>query len=86
MYKRQLISHLNALTRIQSGVIFVDDIDLRPKKLDFKKLRSKVGTVSYTHLDVYKRQADNVSVRKLMHTSAVREILPADNEAVRFIS
>lgn len=43
--KSTLISHLNALTRIQSGVIFVDDIDLRPKKLDFKKLRSKVGMV-----------------------------------------
>lgn len=43
--KSTLISHLNALTRIQSGVVFVDDIDLRPKKLDFKKLRSKVGMV-----------------------------------------
>ena len=43
--KSTLISHLNALTRIQSGVIFVDDIDLRPKKLDFKKLRSNVGMV-----------------------------------------
>ena len=43
--KSTLISHLNALTRIQSGVIFVDDIVLRPKKLDFKKLRSKVGMV-----------------------------------------
>lgn len=43
--KSTLISHLNALTRIQSGVIFVDDMDLRPKKIDFKKLRSKVGMV-----------------------------------------
>lgn len=43
--KSTLINHLNALTRIQSGVIFVDDIDLRPKKLDFKKLRSKVGMI-----------------------------------------
>ncbi|MFR1566217.1 MAG: energy-coupling factor transporter ATPase [Christensenellales bacterium] len=43
--KSTLVSHLNALTRIQSGAIFVDDMDLRPKKLDFKKLRSKVGMV-----------------------------------------
>jgi cobalt import ATP-binding protein cbiO 1 len=43
--KSTLVSHLNALTRIQSGAIFVDDIDLRPKKLDFKRLRSKVGMV-----------------------------------------
>ena len=34
--KSTLVSHLNALTRIQSGAIFVDDMDLRPKKLDFK--------------------------------------------------
>lgn len=43
--KSTLISHFNALTRVTSGAIFVDDIDLRPKKLDFKKLRSKVGMV-----------------------------------------
>ncbi len=43
--KSTLVSHFNALTRIQSGAIFVDDMDLRPKKLDFKRLRSKVGMV-----------------------------------------
>lgn len=43
--KSTLVSHLNALTRIQSGAIFIDEMDLRPKKLDFKKLRSKVGMV-----------------------------------------
>lgn len=43
--KSTLVSHLNALTRIQSGAIFVDDMDLRPKKIDFKKLRSRVGMV-----------------------------------------
>lgn len=43
--KSTLVSHLNALTRIQSGAIFVGDMDLRPKKLDFKKLRSSVGMV-----------------------------------------
>ncbi len=43
--KSTLISHLNALTRIQSGSIIVDDIDLKPKKLDYKKLRSTVGMV-----------------------------------------
>ena len=43
--KSTLITHLNALTRIQTGTIFVDEIDLRPKKIDFKKLRSRVGMV-----------------------------------------
>ncbi len=43
--KSTLISHLNALTRIQSGSITVDGIDLKPKKLDYKKLRSTVGMV-----------------------------------------
>lgn len=43
--KSTLITHLNALTRIQTGSIFVDEIDLRPKKIDFKKLRSRVGMV-----------------------------------------
>lgn len=43
--KSTLISHLNALTRIQSGSIIVDGIDLKPKKLDYKKLRSTVGMV-----------------------------------------
>ena len=43
--KSTLVSHFNALTRIQSGAIFVGDMDLRPKKLDFKKLRSSVGMV-----------------------------------------
>ena len=45
--KSTLISHLNALTRIQknSGAIFIDDMDLRPKKLDFKRLRGTVGMV-----------------------------------------
>ncbi len=43
--KSTLVSHLNALTRIQSGAIFIDETDLRPKKLDFKKLRAKVGMV-----------------------------------------
>ena len=45
--KSTLISHLNALTRIQknSGAIFVDDIDLRPKKIDYKRLRGTVGMV-----------------------------------------
>jgi energy-coupling factor transport system ATP-binding protein len=43
--KSTLVSHFNALTRIQSGAIFVQDMDLRPKKIDFKKLRSSVGMV-----------------------------------------
>lgn len=43
--KSTLVTHLNALTRIQTGAIFVDEIDLRPKKIDFKKLRSRVGMV-----------------------------------------
>ncbi|MCH5162191.1 MAG: energy-coupling factor transporter ATPase [Clostridiales bacterium] len=45
--KSTLVSHFNALTRVQkkSGTVLVDDIDLSAKKLDFKKLRSKVGMV-----------------------------------------
>ena len=43
--KSTLVTHLNALTRIQTGAIFGDEIDLRPKKIDFKKLRSRVGMV-----------------------------------------
>ena len=36
--KSTLVSHFNALTRIQknSGTIFVDDMDLSAKKLDLK--------------------------------------------------
>lgn len=43
--KSTLISHLNALTRVQSGTLFVNGMDLSPKKIDFKKLRSTVGMV-----------------------------------------
>lgn len=43
--KSTLISHLNALTRIQSGSITVDGMDLTQKKLDYKRLRSTVGMV-----------------------------------------
>ncbi len=43
--KSTLVNHLNALTRVQSGTLFVGDIDLTAKKLDFKKLRSTVGMV-----------------------------------------
>lgn len=43
--KSTLISHLNALTRVQSGSIVVNGIDLTRKKLDFKTLRSTVGMV-----------------------------------------
>ncbi|MDE7463804.1 MAG: energy-coupling factor transporter ATPase [Clostridiales bacterium] len=45
--KSTLVSHFNALTRVQkkSGTVLVDDIDLAAKKIDFKRLRSKVGMV-----------------------------------------
>ena len=43
--KSTLVSHFNALTRVQSGKIVVDGIDLTPKKIDFKKVRSTVGMV-----------------------------------------
>lgn len=43
--KSTLVSHLNALTRVTSGKITVDDMDLSVKKLDFKRLRSTVGMV-----------------------------------------
>ncbi|MBQ8882047.1 MAG: energy-coupling factor transporter ATPase [Clostridia bacterium] len=43
--KSTLISHLNALTKIQSGTVIVGDMDLSAKKLDYKKLRGTVGMV-----------------------------------------
>lgn len=43
--KSTLVSHFNALTRIQSGKIYVDGTDISPKKIDFKALRAKVGMV-----------------------------------------
>lgn len=43
--KSTLVSHFNALTRVQSGTLVVCGMDLGAKKLDFKKLRAKVGMV-----------------------------------------
>lgn len=45
--KSTLISHFNALTRVQknSGTVIVDGMDLSAKKIDLKKLRAKVGMV-----------------------------------------
>lgn len=43
--KSTLISHFNALTRVQHGRITVDGTDITPKKIDFKSLRSRVGMV-----------------------------------------
>lgn len=43
--KSTLVSHFNALTRVQSGTLVVCGMDLDAKKLDFKKLRAKVGMV-----------------------------------------
>jgi len=43
--KSTLINHLNALTRIQSGKITINGMDLTLKKLDFKRLRATVGMV-----------------------------------------
>lgn len=45
--KSTLVSHFNALTKVQkhSGTVLVDDIDLSAKKVDLKKLRAKVGMV-----------------------------------------
>lgn len=43
--KSTLVSHFNALTRVQTGKIFVDGADISPKKIDFKALRAKVGMV-----------------------------------------
>lgn len=42
--KSTLVTHLNGLTKVQSGKIIVDGIDLTGK-FDAKKLRSKVGMV-----------------------------------------
>ena len=45
--KSTLVSHFNALTKIQknSGTVLVDDMDLSAKKVDLNKLRAKVGMV-----------------------------------------
>lgn len=43
--KSTLVSHFNALIRVQSGKVTVDGMDLTPKKIDFKKVRSHVGMV-----------------------------------------
>ncbi len=45
--KSTLVSHFNALTRVQkkSGTVLVDDIDLGAKKVDLKRVRAKVGMV-----------------------------------------
>ena len=42
--KSTLVTHLNGLTKIQSGKISIDGVDLS-KKYDAKSLRSKVGMV-----------------------------------------
>ena len=43
--KSTFIQHLNALIKLQSGSIIVEDIDLTAKKPDLKKLRGTVGMV-----------------------------------------
>ena len=45
--KSTLVSHFNALTKIQknSGTVLVDDMDLSAKKVDLNRLRAKVGMV-----------------------------------------
>lgn len=45
--KSTLVSHFNALIRVQkkSGTVIVDDMDLSARKLDLKKLRAAVGMV-----------------------------------------
>ncbi len=45
--KSTLVSHFNALTRVQkkSGTVIVDGVDLSGKRLDLKKLRAAVGMV-----------------------------------------
>ena len=43
--KSTLVSHLNALIRVQSGTVVVNGMDITPKRIDFKKLRSMVGMV-----------------------------------------
>ena len=45
--KSTLVSHFNALTRVQkkSGTVIINGTDLSSKKLDLKKLRAEVGMV-----------------------------------------
>ena len=43
--KSTLIGHLNALTRVTSGTVVIDEFDLSVKKIDYKGLRKRVGMV-----------------------------------------
>ena len=43
--KSTMVQHLNGLVRLQSGGLFVEDMDLKDPKIDLKKLRSTVGMV-----------------------------------------
>ena len=54
--KSTLIQHLNGLLKPTKGTVYYNDEDIFGDGYDRKSLRSKVGPVSYTHLDVYKRQ------------------------------
>ena len=56
--KSTLAKHFNAILLPSGGEIFVYGMDTR-QDADLIPIRRSVGTVSYTHLDVYKRQAEN---------------------------
>jgi len=43
--KTTFLQHLNALIRVQSGQLYVNDIDVSAKKVDLKRLRGLVGMV-----------------------------------------
>lgn len=43
--KSTLINHFNALTKLQSGSLIVEGMDLSAKKIDYKLLRKTVGMV-----------------------------------------
>lgn len=58
--KTTFVQHLNALIRVQSGKLVVNDIDLSAKKIDFNKLRGQVGMVfQYPEYQLF---ADTVEV------------------------
>ena len=58
MYKRQVLNMIAGVYPVDSGSIMIDDIDVT-KLPEHKRAKylGRVFPVSYTHLDVYKRQA-----------------------------
>lgn len=79
--KSTLVSHFNALTRVQknSGTVLVDDMDLSQKKIDYVRLRSKVGMV----FQYPEHQLFDDTVEKDVRFGPKNLGLPADEQKAR---